>query len=81
MEVENKLIVVSEIQKSMVKDLNYNRLLATLRKNISDLHGLRLHDLVLIASGTLPKTSSGKPRRSHCKTLYRQNGFRKVLNK
>ena len=81
LEIENKLIVVSEIQKAMVKTLDYKELLTTLRKNISDLHGLRLHDLVLIASGTLPKTSSGKPRRLHCKSLYHQDGFRKVVNK
>ena len=80
LEIENKLIVVSEIQKTMVQTLDYKGLLTTLRKNISDLHGLRLHDLVLIASGTLPKTSSGKPRRLHCKSLYHQNGFRKVVN-
>lgn len=80
LEIENKLIVVSEIQKAMVKTLDYQGLLTTLRKRISDLHGLRLHDLVLIASGTLPKTSSGKPRRSHCKSLYHQNGFRQVAN-
>lgn len=81
LEIENKLIVVSEIQKAMVKTLDYKDLLTTIRKNISDLHGLRLHDLVLIASGTLAKTSSGKPRRLYCKSLYHEDGFRKVVNK
>lgn len=63
----------------MLNKVDYSHLLAIVRKNISDVHGLRLHDLVLILPGTLPKTSSGKKRRRHCTTLYPQNGFREAV--
>ncbi|MEH2308572.1 fatty acyl-AMP ligase [Nostoc sp.] len=74
-----KLVVVCEIKKDMLNKVDNSQLLAIVRKNISDVHGLRLHDLVLIMPGTLPKTSSGKKRRRHCTTLYLQNGFREAV--
>lgn len=76
-----KLVMVCEIKKDMLTKIDYNQLLATVRKSISDIHGLRLHDLVVIMPGTLPKTSSGKKRRRHCTKLYQQNGFREVMDR
>jgi fatty-acyl-CoA synthase len=37
--------------------------------------GLPPKDIVLVGSGTLPKTSSGKLQRSLCRTLYSTNAF------
>jgi long chain fatty acid CoA FadD26 len=37
------------------------------------LHGLRIADLVLVAPGTIPITTSGKVRRSACSERYRQD--------
>jgi long chain fatty acid CoA FadD26 len=42
---------------------------------ISACHGLRVSDLVLVAPGSLPITTSGKVRRSACQQLYRDGGF------
>jgi long chain fatty acid CoA FadD26 len=42
---------------------------------ISACHGLRVSDLVLVAPGSLPITTSGKVRRSACRQLYRDGGF------
>lgn len=39
-------------------------------------HGVRLHDLVLVRAGSIPKTSSGKVRRDACRTLYAEGGLR-----
>ena len=36
---------------------------------------VKLHDVVLISSGTMSKTSSGKLRRGHCRTRYLQNAL------
>lgn len=38
-------------------------------------HGLRVSDLVLVAPGSLPITTSGKVRRSACRELYQDGGF------
>ena len=78
---EDKLVVACEINKDFLNKFDHSQLLTTVRKNISDIHGLRLHDLVLIMPVTLPKTSSGKKRRRHCTSLYLQNGFREAVTR
>jgi acyl-CoA synthetase (AMP-forming)/AMP-acid ligase II len=70
---ETELVVVAEVQKWYLPllDTNTHRtLVADVRARISDLFGLRVADLVLINPGGMPKTSSGKLRRRHCRELY-----------
>ncbi|GAB3444005.1 long-chain-fatty-acid--AMP ligase FAAL26/FadD26 [Streptomonospora sediminis] len=45
-------------------------LLTRARAAVAEQHGITLHDLVLVAAGTLPKTSSGKLRRATCRDRY-----------
>jgi len=44
-------------------------------QRVIDTIGLPPKDIVLVGSGTLPKTSSGKLQRSLCRTLYSNNSF------
>ncbi|MDQ1472361.1 MAG: hypothetical protein QOJ99_3841 [Bryobacterales bacterium] len=70
---EAGLVVVAEVQRTFLprlEALTYRTLLAEVRAQISDLFGLRLVNLVLIRPGSIPKTSSGKLRRRHCKELH-----------
>jgi acyl-CoA synthetase (AMP-forming)/AMP-acid ligase II len=41
-----------------------------IRQAVSEKHELRLHDIVLIRPGSLPKTSSGKVQRYACRRAY-----------
>jgi hypothetical protein len=70
---ETQLIVVAEVQKWYVPLLDTNThatLIADARARIADLFGLRLSEMVLVNPGGMPKTSSGKLRRRHCRDLY-----------
>ncbi len=40
------------------------------RRVVSETFGIALHDLLLIRPGTLPRTSSGKPKRLEARALY-----------
>nr|WP_272938795.1 AMP-binding protein [Mycolicibacterium agri] len=42
---------------------------------ISNTHGLNVSDVVLVAPGSIPTTTSGKIRRAACAEQYRQNRF------
>ncbi|HTG33799.1 MAG TPA: amino acid adenylation domain-containing protein, partial [Thermoanaerobaculia bacterium] len=42
------------------------------RRAVAEEHELQVHEVVLIAAGTLPKTSSGKNQRGVCRNLYLQ---------
>ena len=45
---------------------------------VSTLHGLRVTDLVLVAPGSIPITTSGKTRRSECVEYYRTGKFARL---
>jgi len=44
-----------------------NEMIAVIRTAISEIHGLRVHQIALIQAGTIPKTTSGKIQRQACK--------------
>lgn len=81
-ESDLKLVVVAEVQRHALAQVDQQLLdaiLARTRKEVSEKHGLRVAELVLIKPSTLPKTSSGKVRRSHCRELYRQNKLERIV--
>jgi acyl-CoA synthetase (AMP-forming)/AMP-acid ligase II len=43
---------------------------AAIRREVSEEHGIRLHEIVVIPTATIPKTSSGKLQRRGCKASY-----------
>ncbi|HET9890750.1 MAG TPA: AMP-binding protein [Mycobacterium sp.] len=45
---------------------------------ISDVHGVSVADLVMVAPGSIPITTSGKVRRAACVERYRQNQFARL---
>jgi fatty-acyl-CoA synthase len=61
-------VVVAE-SRAADDDLAAVRLLVAER--VRDAVGVPAKDIVLVAPGTLPKTSSGKLQRSLCKRYYR----------
>ena len=56
--------------------------LASVKHDVADavwkLHNLRVDDLVLVAPGSIPITTSGKIRRSSCGQLYRHGEFQRM---
>jgi fatty acid CoA ligase FadD21 len=45
---------------------------------ISNVHGLSVTDLVLVAPGSIPTTTSGKIRRAACVEQYRREQFTRL---
>jgi acyl-CoA synthetase (AMP-forming)/AMP-acid ligase II len=71
-EVENreKLVVVQEVERSYLRKLNGTEAIAAIRDAINEGHGLPIHAVLLLKTASLPKTSSGKVKRSACKTMF-----------
>lgn len=73
---QERLVVVAEIERSAWSALvnggpaALQALRATVRQSVAEGHDLRLHDLALIKSSSIPKTSSGKIQRHACKAAY-----------
>jgi acyl-CoA synthetase (AMP-forming)/AMP-acid ligase II len=68
---EEQVVVVQELIPRVDRQLDAAAALAALAKAVADAHGLHLYDAVLVRSGSVPRTTSGKIRRQRCRELYR----------
>jgi long chain fatty acid CoA FadD26 len=77
-----RLVVIAEMKNRGSSDEEaLDRLRAVKQKvtsEISKSHGLRVADLVLVPSGSIPITTSGKIRRSSCIEYYQQDEFARM---
>lgn len=62
-----KLVVVQEVERSYLRKLNANEVFDAIRKAVAQEHDLQTHAILLLKTNSLPKTSSGKVRRSACR--------------
>jgi long chain fatty acid CoA FadD26 len=78
-EGREQLVVVIESKQRGSSEAEVREGLDTVKRDVavavSRSHGLRVADLVLVAPGSIPITTSGKVRRSACAQRYRQDEF------
>jgi acyl-CoA synthetase (AMP-forming)/AMP-acid ligase II len=66
-----RLVVLCELKREMLRRREkWAQIEAAIRSSIKRVHALAVDDVVLLAPGTLPKTSSGKVRRNQCRLDY-----------
>jgi len=65
---EEVLVVVNEVERHSAKPAE--ALLPLIRKAVSIEYGIRAYMVVLIKTGTIPKTTSGKIKRQECRSLF-----------
>jgi len=68
---EERLVVVHEVTSP--HDGSLSPVAAAIRKAVAEAHELRVHDVVLVPLGGVPKTSSGKVQRGKCRELYQES--------
>lgn len=68
-EVENeeRLVIAFEVEREYLRKLDADALCKAVQREVFLHHALRPHTLCLLKPGGIPKTSSGKIRRSACK--------------
>jgi long-chain fatty acid adenylase/transferase FadD26 len=81
-EQTEKLVAIVEVKKRAESDEEFTERLRALKREltsaISNVHRLRVADLVFVPPGSLPITTSGKVRRSSCADLYQRNQFERM---
>ena len=74
-----QVVAIIELKKRGSSEAEMLDRLHTVKREVasavSKSHGLPLADLVLVAPGSIPITTSGKVRRSTCVERYQQGGF------
>lgn len=72
-----KLIIACELRRELMRRREkWPQIEMAIRNAIRRVHMLPVDDVVLLASGALPKTSSGKVRRNQCRTDYLEGRLR-----
>ncbi|NEO94729.1 MAG: AMP-binding protein, partial [Moorea sp. SIO3G5] len=67
---EERLVVACELERTYLRNLNTEEVVKILRKAVSEEHDLQLYAVVLLKTGSIPKTSSGKIQRHACRTGF-----------
>ncbi|MBW4615275.1 MAG: fatty acyl-AMP ligase [Desmonostoc vinosum HA7617-LM4] len=65
-----RLVIVQEVERSYLRKLNVQEIVKDVRQAVIAEHGLDIFATVLIKTGSIPKTSSGKIRRQACRTAF-----------
>ncbi|MES2218889.1 MAG: AMP-binding protein [Pseudomonadota bacterium] len=75
LEVDHKeqLIIVVELNKKMLATFDPQKLGSEINAGLLSTNFLTAYEIIFIASGTLPKTTSGKIQRQTCKKMYIEN--------
>ncbi|POX84039.1 acyl-CoA synthetase [Mycobacterium kansasii] len=77
-----KLVAIIELKKRGDSDPDAMERLGAIKREVTSAlsasHGLSVADLVLVAPGSIPITTSGKVRRAACVEQYRQDQFARL---
>ncbi|MGV2829383.1 fatty acyl-AMP ligase [Myxosarcina sp. GI1(2024)] len=73
-----RLVVVQEVKRSYLRRLNANEVVGQLRQAVAAQHGLQVYAAVLVKTGSIPKTSSGKIRRYACRSGFEEGSLKVV---
>jgi acyl transferase domain-containing protein/acyl-CoA synthetase (AMP-forming)/AMP-acid ligase II/pimeloyl-ACP methyl ester carboxylesterase len=75
---EERLVIASEIQRTFLRNLDVNAVTSAIRQAIVQDRELQTHAVVLLKTGSIPKTSSGKIQRHACKRGFLEGGLNVV---
>jgi acyl-CoA synthetase (AMP-forming)/AMP-acid ligase II/alkylation response protein AidB-like acyl-CoA dehydrogenase/acyl carrier protein len=65
-----QLVVVAELERDYLRTIEPREIWLTARRAVAEMHDLQLHTLVLLKTGTVPRTTSGKIQRRQCRADF-----------
>lgn len=74
---EPRLVIVHEVKRQYLS-VDCEEVAAAIRSAVSEEHELDVHAVVLVRTGTIPKTSSGKLQRQACRNEFVRGTLRKI---
>ncbi|OKH18909.1 aminotransferase class I/II-fold pyridoxal phosphate-dependent enzyme [[Limnothrix rosea] IAM M-220] len=67
---QEKLVIVQEVKRTYLRDLDVEAVIGIIRKAVSENHELQAYGVILIKTGSIAKTSSGKIQRHACREAF-----------
>ncbi|MBD2195442.1 MULTISPECIES: AMP-binding protein [Calothrix] len=70
---EERLVIAQEVERNYLRKLDINEVATAIRRAVSQEHDLQLYAVVLLKTGSILKTSSGKIQRQACRNSFLNN--------
>ncbi|MGF1937067.1 MAG: beta-ketoacyl synthase N-terminal-like domain-containing protein [Nostoc sp. ChiQUE02] len=67
---EEQLAIAFEVERTSLRKLNVSEVVGAIRRAIAEHHDLQVYAIVLLKTGSIPKTSSGKIQRHACLAAF-----------
>lgn len=67
---EERLVIVQEVERNYLRKLDVKETVGNICQAVSAQHGLQVYATVLVKTGSIPKTSSGKIQRYACRSQF-----------
>lgn len=67
---EEQLVVAQEVERSYLRKLNVEQVIEAIRQAIAEQHMVEVYAVLLLRTGSIPKTSSGKIQRQTCRICF-----------
>lgn len=77
---EEVLVIIAEIRDQQVSRTARQQTMEAIAHAVGSNHGVAPAEIVLLAPGGLPKTTSGKVQRNRCRLLWQQGAFAYVAS-
>ena len=78
MKGEERLVVTCEVERTYLRKLNTDEVVREIKIAVSTEHELEVYGVVLLKTGSIPKTSSGKIQRRACKQGFLEDSLNVV---
>ena len=67
---QERLVIVQEVKRTYLRDLDVDEVVSVIRQAVSEHHELQAYGVILIKTGSIAKTSSGKIQRHACQQAF-----------
>ena len=79
-EDDERLIVVQEVERSYLRQLNVEEVVGAIRQAVAEEHTVEVYAITLLKTGSIPKTTSGKIQRRACRSQFLEGTLNLVGN-
>src|SRR5262249_11185788 len=69
-EGKEQLVAIQEVERSDLRQLNVEAVAGAIRQSVAQQHALQIYGVVLLKTGSIPKTTSGKIQRHACQAGF-----------
>ncbi|KYC35297.1 AMP-dependent synthetase [Scytonema hofmannii PCC 7110] len=67
---EERLAIAFEVERNYLRNLDVNEVVTAIRKAVTQQHEIQVYAILLLKTGSVPKTSSGKIQRHACRSGF-----------